>query len=77
MEINITIMVLLSATLHPLWNAMIKKDACPEGAFVGNGAMLVLLAGVHSLIAGHDPFGYYSGSKVDLHGISCNDVAAG
>lgn len=54
MEINITIMVLLSATLHPLWNAMIKKDACPEGAFVGNGAMLVLLAGVHSLIAGHD-----------------------
>ena len=54
MEINITIMVLLSATLHPLWNAMIKKDACPEGAFVGNGAMLVLLAGIHSLIAGHD-----------------------
>ena len=47
-------MVLLSAALHPLWNAMIKRDASPEGAFVGNSAMLVILAGAHSLIAGHD-----------------------
>ncbi len=54
MEINITGMVLLSAALHPLWNAMIKRDAQPEGAFVGNGAMLVILAGAHSLIAGYD-----------------------
>jgi len=54
MEISITILVLLSAILHPLWNAMIKRDTCPEGAFVGNGAMLILLAGSHSLIAGHD-----------------------
>jgi len=54
LEINITIMVLLSAALHPLWNAMIKRDASPEGAFVGNSVMLVILAGAHSLIAGHD-----------------------
>jgi drug/metabolite transporter (DMT)-like permease len=54
METNITIMILLSAVLHPLWNAMIKRDNCPEGAFVGNGAMLIFLAGAHSLIAGHD-----------------------
>ena len=54
MEISITILVLLSAILHPLWNAMIKRDTCPEGAFVGNGTMLILLAGAHSLIAGHD-----------------------
>ena len=54
MEINITGMVLLSAALHPLWNAMIKRDAQPEGAFVGNGAMLVILAGGHSLVAGYD-----------------------
>ena len=54
MEINIIGMVLLSAALHPLWNAMIKRDAQPEGAFVGNGAMLVILAGGHSLVAGYD-----------------------
>ena len=56
MEINITIMVLLSAILHPLWNAMIKKDPCPEGAFAGNGAVLLFLAGAHTLIAGYDFF---------------------
>jgi drug/metabolite transporter (DMT)-like permease len=54
MEISVTILVLLSAILHPLWNAMIKRDTCPEGAFIGNGIMLVLLAGTHSLIAGHN-----------------------
>ena len=54
MEITIAGMVLLSAALHPLWNAMIKRDAQPEGAFVGNSAMLVVFAGAHSLIAGHD-----------------------
>ena len=54
MDIKITIMVLLSAALHPLWNAMIKRDPQPEGAFVGNSAILVVLAGAHSLIAGHD-----------------------
>ena len=54
MEINITIMVLLSAALHPLWNAMIKRDPQPEGAFVGNSAMLIILAGAHSLIAEYD-----------------------
>ena len=54
MEINILIMVLASAALHPLWNAMIKRDAEPEGAFVGNAVMLVIFAGAHSVIAGHD-----------------------
>ncbi|MDP7099740.1 MAG: hypothetical protein QF503_01155 [Rhodospirillales bacterium] len=54
MEISIAGMVLLSAALHPLWNAMIKRDAHPEGAFVGNGTMLVIFAGAHSLIAGYD-----------------------
>jgi drug/metabolite transporter (DMT)-like permease len=54
MEINITILVLLSAILHPLWNAMIKQDTSPEGAFVGNAAVLLFLAGIHSLIAGND-----------------------
>ncbi len=54
MQIDITIMVLLSAALHPLWNAMVKRDASPEGAFVGNSVVLVFLAGAHSAIAGHD-----------------------
>ena len=56
MDINITIIALLSAILHPLWNAMIKRDNCPEGAFVGNGVMLVMLAGIHSLYGGYDFF---------------------
>ncbi|MEE2698167.1 MAG: hypothetical protein VX923_00550 [Pseudomonadota bacterium] len=56
MEINITIMVLLSAILHPVWNAMIKKDPCPEGAFASNGTMLLFLAGAHTLIAGFNFF---------------------
>lgn len=54
MELSIAAMALLSAALHPLWNAMIKRDAVPEGAYVGNAVMLLLLAGAHSLIAGHD-----------------------
>ena len=54
MEIKITFLVLISAILHPLWNAMIKRETFPEGAFVGNGAMLVFLAGAHSLITGED-----------------------
>ena len=54
MELHIAIMVLVSAALHPLWNAMIKRDAVPEGAFVGNAVMLLLLAGAHSLIGGYD-----------------------
>lgn len=54
MELNIAIMVLASAALHPLWNAMIKCDAVPEGAFAGNAVMLLLLAGAHSLIGGYD-----------------------
>ena len=56
MDINITILALLSAILHPLWNAMIKRDNCPEGAFVGNGVMLLILAGIHSLFGGYDFF---------------------
>jgi drug/metabolite transporter (DMT)-like permease len=54
LEITIVGMVLLSAALHPLWNALVKRDAQPEGAFVGNSAMLVFFAGAHSLIAGDD-----------------------
>ena len=54
MELTIAGMVLLSAFLHPLWNAMVKRDAQPEGAFVGNAVVLVILGGAHSLIAGHD-----------------------
>ena len=56
MAVNVTLMVLASAILHPVWNAMIKRDSCPEGAFVGNGIMLILLAGLHSIIAGHNLF---------------------
>jgi drug/metabolite transporter (DMT)-like permease len=54
MELDIAIMVLLSAALHPLWNAMIKQDTVPEGAFVGNAVVQLILAGGHSLIGGYE-----------------------
>ena len=47
-------MVLLSAALHPLWNAMVKQDSQPEGAFAGVSAILLILSGAHSMIAGYD-----------------------
>ena len=57
MEIKVTILVLLSAALHPLWNAMIKRDPQPEGAWVGVSAILLIFSSAHSMIAGHDLLG--------------------
>ena len=47
-------LVLVSAALHPLWNALIKRDPRPEGAFLGVMVLLALLGGAHSMVAGYD-----------------------
>jgi drug/metabolite transporter (DMT)-like permease len=52
LEPEIAGLVLLSAAFHPLWNALVKRDPRPEGAFVGLMAALAVLALVHSLAAG-------------------------
>ncbi|MDH5750377.1 MAG: DMT family transporter, partial [Rhodospirillales bacterium] len=56
MTLNIALLVLLSAALHPIWNALIKRDARPEGAFIGLIVMLIVISGSHALIAGYDLF---------------------
>ena len=54
MPVSIAVMILLSALLHPLWNALLKRDKRPEGAFIGFVAFLLVLSGGHALIAGYD-----------------------
>ncbi|MCP5367099.1 MAG: hypothetical protein H6907_19960 [Hyphomicrobiales bacterium] len=54
MDPLIALMVLVSAALHPLWNALIKRDGQPEAGFLAMICMLMVLGGTHSLVAGHD-----------------------
>ncbi len=54
MDPVLAMLVLVSAGLHPLWNALIKRDPRPEGAFLGVMVVLVVLGGGHALIAGYD-----------------------
>lgn len=49
-----TLLVLLSAALHPLWNALIKRDTRAEGAWISLTLLMVVLAGGHALAAGYD-----------------------
>ena len=54
MALEIAALVLLSAVLHPLWNAFIKKTGRPEGGFLILTLLMVVLAATHSMILGHD-----------------------
>jgi len=54
MDLTITSMVLLSAVLHPLWNAMIKRERRQDTAFIGLVALMVVVAFTHAMIAGYD-----------------------
>jgi len=54
MPLDIVALVLLSAVLHPLWNALLKKGGQPESGFLVLTFLIALFAGAHSLIAGHD-----------------------
>jgi drug/metabolite transporter (DMT)-like permease len=47
-------LVLVSATLHPLWYALVKRDRDPNAAFVALNAGLALIALGHGLLAGVD-----------------------
>ena len=54
MDPALAMLVLVSAGLHPLWNALIQRDPRPEGAFLGVMVLLALLGGAHSMVAGYD-----------------------
>lgn len=54
MDPLIALMVLASAALHPLWNALIKNDGSPEGGFLALACTLFLLGGGQALVTGVD-----------------------
>lgn len=54
MELGIAGLVLLSAVLHPLWNAVLKKGGEPESGFLVLTLLIVVFAAVHSAVEGHD-----------------------
>lgn len=54
MPFDIVALVLLSALLHPLWNALLKKGGEPESGFLVLTMLIAIFAGTHALIAGHD-----------------------
>ena len=54
MEPFLAFVVLVSAALHPVWNASVKRDERPEGALLALMIFTGLIAGGHALIAGYD-----------------------
>lgn len=54
MPIDIVALVLLSALLHPLWNALLKKGGRYESDFLVLTLLVALFAGVHAVVGGHD-----------------------
>jgi len=53
-NLTITGMVLLSALLHPLWNALIKRQGRSDGAFLGMIMIMTSLAFLHIMVMGYD-----------------------
>jgi drug/metabolite transporter (DMT)-like permease len=54
MEPSVAALVLLSAVLHPLWNALIKRGGGPEASFLGLMVMIALLSLVTVVVIGAD-----------------------
>lgn len=54
MPLDIVGLVLLSALLHPLWNALLKKGGQPESGYLVLTFLIALFAGTHALITGQD-----------------------
>lgn len=54
MDLTVVGLVLVSAALHPLWNALIKRQERSDGAFIGLVTMMILLSYLHAMIQGYD-----------------------
>ncbi|MEP3246531.1 MAG: DMT family transporter [Sneathiella sp.] len=52
MTLTITLLVLLSAALHPLWNLLVKKDNEPEVAFITLSFGISLVGFLHGHLLG-------------------------
>jgi len=52
LSLTITLLVLLSAALHPLWNLIVKKDNDPSAAFISMSVGIALVGLIHGLIIG-------------------------
>jgi drug/metabolite transporter (DMT)-like permease len=57
MEPLVASVVLLSAVLHPLWYALVKRDPDPDGAFMAVNGAIAIFALVHGLVLGVDFLG--------------------
>ena len=54
MELNIVLLVLASAVLHPLWNLLLKKSPDPQLGFLFLVTTIAFYALIHGLLAGVD-----------------------
>ncbi|MEM7173021.1 MAG: hypothetical protein AAF530_22860 [Pseudomonadota bacterium] len=54
MEIQIVLLVLASAALHPLWNLLVKKNPDPQLGYICLVFVMGLSALVHGLVVGAD-----------------------
>ncbi|MEH6403414.1 MAG: DMT family transporter [Sneathiella sp.] len=52
MSLTVTLLVLLSAALHPLWNLIVKKDDDPSAAFISMSFGIAMVGLIHGLIIG-------------------------
>lgn len=57
MEPLVASVVLLSAVLHPLWYALVKRDPDPDGAFMAVNGGIAVIALIHGLVLGVDFIG--------------------
>ncbi len=54
MDLSVAGLVLLSAALHPFWNAIVKRQDRADGAFIGLVSSNVVLTFAHAQIMGYD-----------------------
>ena len=54
MDLTIAGLVLLSAALHPLWNALVKRQERADGAYIGLTSTIMVVAFIHSMVMGYD-----------------------
>lgn len=54
MELTVAAIVVLSAVLHPVWYALVKRDVDPDAAFLAVNGGIAVIALVHGLVIGAD-----------------------
>jgi drug/metabolite transporter (DMT)-like permease len=78
LELTVAALVLVSAALHPIWNAIAKGDDHPEWIFFSLLCLTTTFAGSHALLIGEDvtsiarawPFPLISSGGLLLYGIT-------